>query len=175
MLLQLPVIAIFLGIVSPYRIWHFLIVFIVLPVVMSLKNINTDSVFLGISLILIPLFLWYLPQQHYFLNWGKQLDKDIKKMSQLMIDNGIDACYFISRYDKELVRYYYNVNDLPLDYAMYFKDSKYYQAFDEQNYPALVYETNRKHLKPLVYEQLITRYDELLFANDRIELRVKSR
>jgi hypothetical protein len=156
----------------PYRIWCYESVFISIGLVVGLhllvrNNFIFMTVVLGMSFLNI-----FFSFQHYFMNWSAELDRESKKISEIMLSNEIlpENCYFFSRYDKPLVEYYFLINHKPLKSYMPFEESKNYQSFEKDIYDAVLLDFEDYQPTERDLERIKENPYELKYENTRIKL-----
>ncbi len=159
------------GIESPYRIWFWMPVFFWLHFVIVLEGIKFSRNFKITTFVMATLFNLYISQYHYFMNWSLSLDRESKKIAQIILNkkSGNIDCYTFSRYDKPLLDYYFLTNKRPYETYMPFKESKNYLAFETKIFDAVLldyedYKANDKELEILKKD-----YKEI-YQNSRIKL-----
>ena len=164
-----------LGTQPPYRVWCFLTIFValIIPLIGSFYTSKIKSSFflLFLAILLSSCSIWRT-EVHYAIRWSAELDKEVKKIATILLDNEFSEVYLFSNYDKPLLEYYYLKDQQRLKVFMASPDSKNYapfvnasiyevvlwdkedrvasqeeQAWLEQYYPSILYEDNRVVLR----------------------------
>ena len=140
----------------PYRAWCFVIVYIATALALFIKLIEPFFRWSLIRLVLvvglIMLGAGYSAQQHYFINWTVEIDREAALLSQRLQELGAIETYSFSRYNKPLLEYYYLTQKKNLKVYMPFSESKDYKAFDAKIYQTVIWEKDTIVYIPTVKE-----------------------
>lgn len=162
-----------LGTQPPYRVWCFLVVSIAMciPIIGAKLLPKQPSLVLGCLAISLSLFGFWRTEVHYFINWSKQLDKDAVVVSQRLLEQNIDECYFFSNYDKPLLECYHLRAGRRLKTAMIDAVSKNYAPFiDGRIYQAVLWDKEDRISTAAEQAWLKKHYPALIYENSRIQI-----
>ena len=164
------------GIESPYRIWFWAPVFFWIQFFIILNQIRLASWIKNFVITAIFAFNFMASQQHYFMNWSVELDKESKKIADIIIKNtkGAISCYTFSRYDKPLLEYYFLINKRQYKTYMPFVESKNYKSFENGEYDAVLLDTDEYSASKSELTKIENGY-KLLYQNKRIKLFISSK
>lgn len=163
------------GTQPPYRVWCFLTIFIGVLIGLLgnfyLSKFKSSAFTVVLALLLSSCSIWRT-EVHYAIRWSADLDRTVKEMSRVLLENNFSEVYLFSNYDKPLLTYYYLVEKKRLKVYMSAVDSKNYAPFVnapvyevvlwdkedrtssleeelwlKQHYPTVLYEDHRVVLK----------------------------
>jgi hypothetical protein len=159
------------GIESPYRIWFWMPVFFWLHFVIIIEGLKLNRNIKMTIFVIVTLLNLYLSQCHYFMNWSLSLDRESKKIAQIILKEnlGFIDCYTFSRYDKPLLDYYFLINKRSNKIYMPFQESKNYIAFETKIFDAVLLDTEDYKANDKELEILKNDY-KVVYQNNRIKL-----
>lgn len=164
-----------LGTQPPYRVWCFLTIFIALaiPLIGSFYTSKIKSTsFLVILAIALSSFSIWRTEVHYAIRWSAELDKEVKKIAETLLDNEFLEIYLFSNYDKPLLEYYYLQQQQRLNVFMAAPDSKNYAPFVEGRiYPVVLWDKEDRVASQEELAWLEQYYPSILYEDERVALR----
>jgi hypothetical protein len=161
------------GIHAPERIWNYVVIFLFIGVALVIVRFNKSTFLKILTTVIIVSALFIGSEIHYFINWSAKLDKEAKKIADIVMSNNNELnCLIYSRYDKPLLDYYFLINKKKITCYMPFKESKNYASLNEISYDIILFET--EEYKANNKDRALLKKYNLVFKNQRIELYFKN-
>ena len=161
------------GIHAPERIWNYVVIFLFIGVALVIVRFNKSTFLKILTTVIIVSALFIGSEIHYFINWSAKLDKEAKKIADIVMSNNNQLnCLIYSRYDKPLLDYYFLINKKKITCYMPFKESKNYASLNEISYDIILFET--EEYKANNEDRALLKKYNLVFKNQRIELYFKN-
>lgn len=153
----------------PYRLWCGAVIFLAMGIAIVVSLFVKKGAIL--FAILLATMMVFASETHYFLNWSATLDREAKKIANILISTtDISECYSFSRYDKPLLTYYFNIYNRPFKCWMPFKESKDYRPFEERIYQAVLLDIDDYNPTAADWAQIKAADYQLIYENYRIKL-----
>lgn len=164
-----------IGTQPPYRVWCFLTIFIGILIALLgsfyTSKYRSSTLIIVIALILSSFSIWRT-EVHYAIRWSADLDRAVKKIGTVLLENNFSEVYLFSNYDKPLLTYYYLRAEKRLKVYMSTMDSKNYAPFiDAPIYEVVLWDKEDRISSSAEELWLIQNYPQVLYEDHRVVLR----
>ena len=137
--------------ILPPRLFSYLAIFSAISfsfLLYKLLRSTNKNLFAEVALALFLVFS-YLSHQHSFFNWSTTIDRQSKKIAELLIENDKSEVYNFFYYAKPTLEYHSIVEKHDLNVIMPQQNSISYEKFNgNSQYQALVWDKDYKHEAP---------------------------
>ena len=159
----------------PFRVWSYVQLFFFIIAAAILTKLFKNRIIPYFVSISIAIFTFYTSENHYFMNWSANLDRDSKKIAELIMQktDSLNNVYCFSRYDKPLLEYYFQINEKKVNIYMPFIESHNYRPFSETVYDAVLLDTEDYKVNSTDLDIINRLNYQLVYTDKRLKLYIR--